>query len=201
MKTDEPISAATTSSTTWADLFLGLLYAGSILLFLTWISGWELGQAPESLKSLEKIAGQGWSWAISAASGAVVSLIFYRRISNWVLVWTIVLTMGLGVTAYLLRMPRPLAPEHWQTTEANGLFSNSWDVKYDGSSFPCAPSPGFNGGLCRASAWGSMRAVERYQPADNNPCSFFGSVTGDTVSGEYYCRIGGTYKWSARIIR
>src|SRR5580704_13522667 len=77
-----------TSGATWAELFLSLLYAGTVLLLLAWLARWELGDAPESLRSLEKIVGQGWSWAVSAACGALVSLIFYRRISKLVLVWT-----------------------------------------------------------------------------------------------------------------
>lgn len=196
MKTDEKVSG-----TTWADIFLSLLYAGTVLLFLAWVSGWELGQAPEALRSLEKIAGQGWSWAVSAACGALVSLIFYRRISNWVLIWTLILTISLGAAAYLLRKPRPLASEHWKTTEANGLYSDDWHVKFDGSSFACPPSPNFNGGDCTASGWGSTRAVVRYQSGDNNPCNFIGTLSGDTVTGEYYCHIGGPYKWSAKIVQ
>jgi hypothetical protein len=190
-----------TSGATWAELFLSLLYAGTVLLLLAWISRWELGDAPESLKSLEKIVGQGWSWAVSAACGALVSLIFYRRISKLVLVWTLVLIVSLGGAAYLLRKPRPLAPEHWATMEGSGLYHDDWHVKFDGSSFPCPPDPRFNGGACTASGWGSMRTVVRYESADSNPCNFIGVLSGDTVTGQYYCHIGGPYTWSARIVR
>jgi hypothetical protein len=202
MTTDGRTSGTTndrTSGTTWAELFLSLLYAGTVLLLLAWLARWELGQPPESLKGLEKIVGQGWSWAISAACSALVSLIFYRRISNLVLVWTLVLIVSLGVAAYFLRAPRFLAPEHWKTTEANGMFGNDWQVKFDGSSFPCAAAPGFNGGSCTAYGWGDIRAVDRFYSPDNNPCTFIGKVSGDTVIGHYYCRIGGPYNWTAKI--
>jgi hypothetical protein len=78
----------------------------------------------------------GWPWdlgcLLSAAAGALVSFIFRSRLSWLTLVWTVFLTLALGTAAYLLRVPTPIPPEHWQESEGGGppmqwdLFSNSF---------------------------------------------------------------------------
>ena len=191
------------SGVTWGELFISLLYAGTLLLFLAWIGDWDLKKPPEALV---KVLGSGWSWAISATGGALITLIFRNRISRWAMVWTICLIVVLGVGAYELRVPKPIPPEHWHTTEgkrADGsgpAFQNDWEVRFNGDTFQCAPNPDFGpNNYCRAAGWGNVRAVERYQSANNNMCTFFGRVEGDTVTGDYHCNIGGTFRWSATI--
>ncbi len=85
---------------TWADLFLALVYAGSALLFLVWISGITINNPPPGLK---RILDSGWSWAISACGGALITLIFRNRLSKIVLGWTGVLVVALACAAFFHR--------------------------------------------------------------------------------------------------
>jgi hypothetical protein len=183
---------------TWADLFLALIYAGTALLFLVWISGTTISNPPAGL---QKVLGSGWSWAISACGGAVITLIFRNRLSKLVLTWTGVLIVALASAAFFLQTPRPHAPERWKTTEGFKLgdYQNEWDVKFDGSAFSCAPDKRFGTTECRALAWGNDRAVQRDRTSDDNPCTFFGTVAGDTIRGTYDCKNGGPWEWHAKI--
>jgi hypothetical protein len=190
-----------TWSVYWADLFLALLYSAAILLFVAWLGKWELKNPPETLV---KIAGNAWAWVTTAAAGALVSFIFRIRLSWLTLIWTVFLTIALGVAIYMLRVPSPLPPEHWQVSEGGGS-PMQWDVTYDGSAFSCPPRPGFSPQtLCTATGWGIHRAIHRYQaPTDGNKCIFFGAAEGDTAKGDYHCQgfDNGQLHWSATIAR
>src|SRR5215469_12888074 len=94
-----------TAGVYWADLFLALLYSGTLILFVAWVGRWDLPNPPEVLV---KIIGSGWAWVTSAAAAALVTGIFRNRLSWVTLVWTIFLTVALSVAIYLLRTPRPI---------------------------------------------------------------------------------------------
>jgi pimeloyl-ACP methyl ester carboxylesterase len=102
------------------------------------------------------------------------------------------------------RNPQPgaHAPEHWKTVEGEfpGQFSNNWEVKFDGTTFSCPPSPAYGETLCKAVASGNTRVVQRFQTTDNNTCTFYGTVDGDSVRGTYTCsRVKGSFEWHATI--
>lgn len=77
----------------WADLFLALLYSGTLILFVAWVGRWELPNPPEVLV---KVIGSGWAWVTSAAAAALITAIFRTRLSWLTVVWTIFLTLGLA---------------------------------------------------------------------------------------------------------
>lgn len=180
----------------WADLFLALLYSGTIILFVVWVGDWKLPNPPEVLV---KMIGSGWAWVTSAAAGALVSFIFRNRLSWVTLIWTVFLTIALGGAVYVIRTPKPIPPEHWQ--ESEGAHTPiSWDVTYDGSEFDCPWQVGISGASCTATGWGNLRAVHRLRAPDNNECNFSGLVAGTTVQGTYTCHNGGPYQWNATIV-
>jgi hypothetical protein len=183
----------------WADLFLALLYSGTVILFVAWVSRWEIPNPPGVL---EKVIGSGWAWVTSAASAALITAIFGNRLSRLTLVWTIFLTISLAGAIYVLRTPKSIPPERWKESEG-GRPPIDWEVKYDGSAFSCPPVAGFSSQtLCTATGWDTLRAVHRFQaPSDNNQCNFFGLVAGDTVTGTYTCVNGGPYPWTSTIVR
>jgi hypothetical protein len=187
----------------WFDLFLALIYSGALTLFVAWISGWEIPNAPDVLV---KLMGNAWGWITSAAAATVISAIFKQQLSRLTLIWTVFLTVALVVAIYFLRIPHPIPPEHWQMTEDVG-FTMDWDVKYSGDFFICKPQTGFpDDTRCIATGWGPLRAVSRINaPKDGNTCNFFGSVSGSTVSGTYVCGgnppYSGPFPWHATIVR
>jgi multisubunit Na+/H+ antiporter MnhG subunit len=190
------------TQTYWADLFLSLLYAGTILLFLAWVGLWQLPDAPPALVAATRSA---WSWGISGVGGALIAAVFQRRLSALTLVWTVALAIALAVGAYLLRkpcvLPTSLASERWEMYEAN-VRTSVWDVDFTGSGFSCPPDASFPPTTtCKATGWGSQRAVERYSaPKDQNHCVFFGTLSGNTINGTYNCNNGGPFPWSAKVL-
>jgi len=119
--------------------------------------------------------------------------VFLSVFAGWPLDWRDVVSAGKSAKI-----------ERWQTVEGEfpGQFSNVWDVRFDGKTFSCPPSPAYGQTLCTASASGNERFINRFLTVDNNPCTFHGTVNENTVTGTYSCtREKGPFDWHATILQ
>ena len=180
----------------WSDLFLGLLYAATVLLFGAWLANIQLPQAPAGME----IFVHAWtSWVGAAGASAFVTAVFKRRAPLLVLVLSMILATLVMVGAYWIRVPRPIGSEHWETTEGDqGQFHYHWDVTFDGRPFDCYAAAEFHGGRCRAFGWGDYRGVYRFESPDNNQCNFFGKISDGRLVADYFCEAkAGRHPFSA----
>jgi hypothetical protein len=104
--------------------------------------------------------------------------------------------------AFLL--PSVCWAERWVVTEGpGGEWKGDWLIEKGRSDFPCAQrsSNSVLQANCIIIRQGNRVAISKRNVSDGNPCNYFGEVKGLSASGEYFCRNGGPYSWSAVISR
>lgn len=96
----------------------------------------------------------------------------------------------------------PVLAERWTVSEGvAGEWSGSWLIENGRADFPCSQRYGGNvlTANCVVIRQGSRVAVSKRDVSDGNPCNYFGDVSGKSISGQYFCKNGGPYNWSAVI--
>lgn len=92
--------------------------------------------------------------------------------------------------------------ERWAVTEGpRGEWSGNWTVEASRSDFSIALKSGGStvtaeGSYVRS---GNQISVSRTNTSDGNDCNYTGTVSGKSISGTYFCKNGGPYRWSAVI--
>lgn len=92
--------------------------------------------------------------------------------------------------------------ETWNVQEGvNGEWSGEWTIDGSNKEFSCSQR---NGGQsltakCTVIRDGNKVAVSKRQVSDGNPCNYFGEMTDGRIKGQFFCRSGGPYDWSAQV--
>lgn len=94
--------------------------------------------------------------------------------------------------------------ERWAVTEGPlGDWKGNWTIDPNRSDFDIILQSIRGHGIVTAngkySRSGNTVSIERTGSSDGNDCNYTGNVSGKSISGTYFCKNGGPYKWNAII--